>query len=563
MVSTARVTSRCLAGVMGAAMAVSAGCNRGTETNTPATDSLKPAAVATAPADRKYLLERVDDAAVVQLYADGFDKLPLREKTLIWHLYQAALAGRDIFYDQRYAHNLEMRDVLEEIITHPENVDPQTLTEIQRYTKLFWINTGPYNNLTARKFVLKCTPEAFAAAATAAAEGRREVPAQGRRVARRAAQAPAADVLRPRRSIRSSPTRRPARARTSSPSSANNLYVGVTMKDIAGFNEQYPLNSRLVKQNGKLVEEVYRVGGKYDAQIRKIVGHLEAAVPFATEPMAKALQALVKFYQTGETADRAAYDIAWVEDKDVAGRHDQRLHRGLHGRARDEGLVGGARLLRQPGEDRRDPQARRRRAVVRRPHAVGREVPQAGRHGHHRQRHRRRRRNRRLGADHARRHQPAERSGDSREVRQQVGVALERERGLRPIDVGRVPAGVRVDAGRGGARREVEQRRRRADDQHARGDRPRVGQDLRAAQGQPADRAQGTVFGARGIARRSRRRSTSCRIRSSSSSGSSRRRTTPRSCRPSTRATRATRSSSSGASARARRSKKTTCATGR
>ncbi len=65
-----------------------------------------------------YLLERVDDAAVVQLYADGFNELPLKEKTLIWHLYQAAIAGRDIFYDQRYAHNLEMRDVLEAIVTH-------------------------------------------------------------------------------------------------------------------------------------------------------------------------------------------------------------------------------------------------------------------------------------------------------------------------------------------------------------------------------------------------------------------------------------------------------------
>ena len=70
-----------------------------------------------------------------------------------------------------------------------------------------------------------------------------------------------------------------------------------------------------MKQNGKLVEEVYKVGGKYDAQIRQIVGHLEAAIPYATEPMAKALRALVKFYQTGETADRVAYDIAWVEDK--------------------------------------------------------------------------------------------------------------------------------------------------------------------------------------------------------------------------------------------------------
>ena len=74
---------------------------------------------AAAAAERPYLLERVDEAAVVQVYADGFQALPLKEKTLIWHLYQAALAGRDIFYDQKYAPNLEMRDVLEAIITHP------------------------------------------------------------------------------------------------------------------------------------------------------------------------------------------------------------------------------------------------------------------------------------------------------------------------------------------------------------------------------------------------------------------------------------------------------------
>ncbi len=119
-------------------------------------------------ASRKYLLERVDDAAVVQLYADGFKDLPLEQKTLIWHLYQAAIAGRDIYYDQRYAHNLEMRDVLEEILTHPEGIDPGTLAEIQRYTKLFWLNTGPYNNLTARKFVMKIAPDALALAVRAA-----------------------------------------------------------------------------------------------------------------------------------------------------------------------------------------------------------------------------------------------------------------------------------------------------------------------------------------------------------------------------------------------------------
>src|SRR5471030_919306 len=126
--------------------------------------------------DRQYLLERVGEAAVVQVYADAFRDLTLREKTLVWHLGQAAIAGRDIFYDQRYAHNLAMRDVLEAIVTHPAGVDRATLDEITRYTKLFWINSGPYNNLTARKFVLACTPEALAAAARAAEKSGAQYP---------------------------------------------------------------------------------------------------------------------------------------------------------------------------------------------------------------------------------------------------------------------------------------------------------------------------------------------------------------------------------------------------
>jgi dipeptidyl-peptidase-3 len=97
--------------------------------------------------------------------------------------------------------------------------------------------------------------------------------------------------------------------------SANNLYVGIALKDLAGFTEKYPLNSRVVKRGGKLVEEVYRVGGRYDAQIRDIITHLEAAKPYATAPMVKALDALIQWYRTGEAADRKAYDIAWVADQ--------------------------------------------------------------------------------------------------------------------------------------------------------------------------------------------------------------------------------------------------------
>jgi dipeptidyl-peptidase III len=265
-------------------------------------------APATSHADtRPYLLERVDEAAVVQLYADGFPALPVREKILIYHLYNAALAGRDIYYDQRYAHNLAMRDVLEEIVTHAAGIPVETLAEIQRYTKLFWINSGPYNNLTARKFVLKCTREAFADAAAVAARNGATIPADLARMAPYFFDLDVDPIVT---------SKTPGPGKDILEVSANNFYDGVSMADLEGFEERYPLNSRLVKQDGRLVEEVYRVGGRYDKYIREIVRHLDAAIPYATEPMAIALRALIRFYETGETADRVAYDIAWVQDRD-------------------------------------------------------------------------------------------------------------------------------------------------------------------------------------------------------------------------------------------------------
>jgi dipeptidyl-peptidase-3 len=264
--------------------------------------------------DRTYLIERVGEAAVVQVYADGFRDLPLREKTLVWHLTQAAIAGRDIFYDQRYAHNLEMRDVIEAIVSHAAAVDRDTLAAIEHYTKLFWINTGPYNNLTARKFVLTCTPEAFAKAARDAAGAGARFPLQPGETL---------DAMLERlHPLFFDPNVDPTVTSKTPPAghdlltaSANNLYVGVTMKDLDSFEEDHALNSRLVKRDGQLVEEVYRVGGMYGAQIRAIVQHLQDAVPYASDPMARALRALITFYGTGREEDREAYDIAWVQDK--------------------------------------------------------------------------------------------------------------------------------------------------------------------------------------------------------------------------------------------------------
>ena len=263
------------------------------------------------PTDRPYLLERVGEAAVVQLYADGFAALPLGEKILAWHLYNAALAGRDIFYDQHYAHGLEMREVLEEILTHASGVDAATRAEIERYTKLFWINSGPFNNLTARKFVLRCAPEAFrAAAAEAGGQGARFPLGNGETLDGLLARLEPMFFDSSYDTVCTSKT--PGPGRDILESSANNLYEGVKMGDLEGFAERYALNSRLVRRDGHLVEEVYRVGGRYDREIRAIVSHLEAAIRSTPAPLADALSALVAFYKSGEDADRVAHDIAWV-----------------------------------------------------------------------------------------------------------------------------------------------------------------------------------------------------------------------------------------------------------
>ena len=264
---------------------------------------------------RQHFIEQIGEAAVVQLYADGFESLTLREKTLVWHLYLAALAGRDIYYDQRYAHNLEMRAVLEGILTHAARVDRRALEEIRAYTKLFWINSGPYNNNTARKFVLGLSRDELGSAIVAAEQ-------EGARFPLRTHETINAFVDRVA-PLFSDPgvdpvvtNKSPEPGHDMLTSSANNLYAGVTLRDLESFDERYPVNSRLIADRGQLVEEIYRVGGRYDRQIRRIIRHLTDAVPYAPRRMAEALRALIAFYRSGEDVDRIAYDVAWVRDQE-------------------------------------------------------------------------------------------------------------------------------------------------------------------------------------------------------------------------------------------------------
>ena len=272
---------------------------------------------------RQYLLERVDDVDVVQLYVDGFEQLPLQEKTLIYHLSQAAVAGRDIFIDQKYKHSLAIRDLIEEVLTHSEGVDAKTRAEVRRYAKLFWINNGPHNPITSQKNVLKCSPEDFARAVAQAEAGGAKLPKRPTETT--------AELLRRVGPVLFDPkvdshvtNKSPGPGRDILQASANNLYEGVTLGDLQGFRERFPLNSKLVKRpDGRLQEIVWRAGfddvvppGMYARQINAIVGHLEAAVPSATPQMARALGALIEYYRTGSPVDFRAYNVAWVADHD-------------------------------------------------------------------------------------------------------------------------------------------------------------------------------------------------------------------------------------------------------
>ena len=208
-----------------------------------------------------------------------------------------------------------MREVLEELLIHGGAVEPAALEEVHRYAKLFWINTGPFNNLTARRFVMDLTPEAFGKAVRAAAAAGASLPhGDGESLDQLVARFeplfldPDVDAVVTNKT--------PAGGQDMLLSSANNLYDGVSMADLADFDERYPLNSRLVKRDGELREEVYRIDGRYGAEIAEIVKHLEAAIPHATEPMAAALAAQAQWYRTGEPADQRAYDIAWVADRE-------------------------------------------------------------------------------------------------------------------------------------------------------------------------------------------------------------------------------------------------------
>ena len=270
--------------------------------------------------DRRYLVGQAGPFAIVQIYADGFDKLTPRERLLAYHLAEAGIAGDPIYYDQIADYGLELKQLLEGIWTHSQGMEAATLEKIRSYTRLVWIQHGNYNLDSSRKFLPEFTPAELQAAARRARENGADLGA---------ASPEALDQLLGRlsRPIFDANYKPLLTAKTPPPgqdvltASGNNLYAGMTREEVEKFAQRYELNSRLLKRDGRVVEEVYRAGtpdgkvppGRYAQFLRRAITHLEQAAAQAEPAQADVIRKLIRYYQTGEKSDWYAYNIDWVK----------------------------------------------------------------------------------------------------------------------------------------------------------------------------------------------------------------------------------------------------------
>lgn len=273
---------------------------------------------------RTYDLEQVGSTMIVQVYADGFDELTLPQKITAYYLYRAAVAGRDITYDQHHKHALPIRAIMEGIVTNPEGIDTAVYDQILEYTKNLWINNGMYNDRTREKFVLDFDYETLVdAAKTAQGNGADLGLDPGESIE---------DKLQSLRRTIFDANFEPLLANKSARpgqdalmTSANNLYEGVTAEEARNFQDiaRNSLNSKLVKQGGQLIELVYRAGsgavprGMYARELTNIIDEFETGKKYTSESQQKTISELVTFFRTGDLNDFRNYNIAWLQDDPV------------------------------------------------------------------------------------------------------------------------------------------------------------------------------------------------------------------------------------------------------
>ncbi len=271
-----------------------------------------------------YADEAFADLQMLRYRVPGFETLPLKQKLFIYYLSKAAIAGRDILFDQNGKYNLRIRRMLEAVYVHYKG-DRHTadFEAFEVYLKRVWFSNGIHHHYACDKFkpgfsvrFLQEAVDSIDASYLPLAEGQ-EVAAFCEEVfpvifdpeimPKRVNQTDGEDLVK---------------------TSACNYYEGVTQQEAEDFYNakknpadtqppMYGLNSRLVKKDGELQEIVWKEDGLYGTAIREITAWLRKAEPYCeSEKQRKIIDTLLRFYKTGDLKTFDEYSILWTEDKD-------------------------------------------------------------------------------------------------------------------------------------------------------------------------------------------------------------------------------------------------------
>ncbi len=266
--------------------------------------------------------EQFADIRILRYQVRGFAQLDLSEKLFIWYLYQAAMAGRDIIWDQNYKYNLTIRKTLEAIVRHYSGSrSGADWDNFMIYTKRVWFSNGIHHHYSTDKIQPGFSESYFRSLYDSLHEA--QLPLRHQQTADELYQLIVAIIF--------DPAIAPKRVNQQQgddliQTSANNFYDGISQpeaeefyRSISDSNDSKPvsigLNSRLVKRNGKIREEVYKADGRYGKAIRKIVIALERAKKYAlSELQFKSIETLINFYESGDLRLFDEYSIQWVQD---------------------------------------------------------------------------------------------------------------------------------------------------------------------------------------------------------------------------------------------------------
>ncbi len=278
----------------------------------------------TAPENQKfnYTVEQFADLQILRYKVTGFEDLTLQQKELVYYLSEAALWGRDIFYDQNGKYNLAISRALEAIYTdYQGDRNSADFKAMELYLKRVWFSSGIHHHYGSEKFVPGFSEDFFRKAL--ASVDTAKLPLKGDQTLEQLCDEICPVIFNPELlKMRTNQADGEDLIKTS----AVNFYEGLTQDEAEAFynkmkdlNDETPvsygLNSKLVKKNGKVYEDVYKVGGLYGTAIEKIVFWLQKAEGVAETPEQKAVIAkLIEYYQTGDLKTFDDYTILWVKD---------------------------------------------------------------------------------------------------------------------------------------------------------------------------------------------------------------------------------------------------------